>query len=35
MQMPRWERRVRLVLDWTLAPFFKYDVVKLDLERKG
>jgi NADH dehydrogenase len=31
MQMPRWERRVRLVLDWTLALFFKYDVVKLDL----
>jgi NADH dehydrogenase len=31
MQMPRWERRVRLVVDWTIALFFKYDVVKLDL----
>jgi NADH dehydrogenase len=31
MQMPRWERRLRLVLDWTLGMFFKYDVVKLDL----
>lgn len=31
MQMPRWERRVRLVMDWTIALFFRYDVVKLDL----
>lgn len=30
-QMPRWDRRLRLILDWTLALFFKYDVVKLDL----
>jgi NADH dehydrogenase len=32
MQMPRWERRIRLMLDWTIAVFFKYDVVKLELE---
>ncbi len=31
MQMPRWERRLRIVLDWTVALFFHYDIVKLDL----
>jgi len=30
LQMPRWDRRLRIVLDWTLALFFKQDVVKLD-----
>ena len=35
MQMPRWERRIRLVFDWTIALFFKYDVVKLDLAGEG
>ena len=30
-QMPRWERRVRIMLDWTIALFFKNDIVKLDL----
>lgn len=30
-QMPRWERRLRIVLDWTVALFFKNDIVKLDL----
>jgi NADH:ubiquinone reductase (H+-translocating) len=34
MQMPRWERRIRLIFDWTIALFFKYDVVKLELERQ-
>jgi NADH dehydrogenase len=30
-QMPRWERRLRIMLDWTVALFFKNDIVKLDL----
>jgi NADH:ubiquinone reductase (H+-translocating) len=30
MQMPRWNRRVRIVLDWTTALVFRNDVVKLD-----
>jgi len=30
-QMPRWDRKIRLVIDWTTALFFKYDIVKLDL----
>jgi NADH dehydrogenase len=31
MQMPRWDRRLRVIIDWTIALFFKNDVVKLDL----
>lgn len=31
MQMPRWERRFRIMLDWTIALLFKNDIVKLDL----
>jgi NADH:ubiquinone reductase (H+-translocating) len=31
MQMPRFERRLRIVLDWTVALLFKNDVAKLDL----
>src|SRR5688572_29737806 len=30
-QMPRWERRLRIMLDWTVALLFKNDIVKLDL----
>jgi NADH dehydrogenase len=30
-QMPRFERKFRIVLDWTVALFFDYDIVKLDL----
>jgi NADH dehydrogenase len=30
-QMPRFERQLRIVLDWTVALFFDYDIVKLDL----
>lgn len=30
-QMPRWNRRVRIILDWTLALFFRPDIVKVDL----
>jgi NADH dehydrogenase len=32
-QMPRWERRLRVVIDWTVALLFKNDVVQLDLTR--
>ena len=31
MQMPRFERKLRIVIDWTVALFFKNDIVKLDL----
>lgn len=31
MQMPRWNRRCRIMLDWTVALLFRNDVAKLDL----
>jgi NADH dehydrogenase len=31
LQMPGFSRRVRIVIDWTVALFFKNDIVKLDL----
>jgi NADH:ubiquinone reductase (H+-translocating) len=31
MQMPRWDRRLRMVLDWTVALFFRPDITKVDL----
>src|SRR3954453_8678110 len=31
MQMPRWDRRFRIVLDWTVALFFRPDITKVDL----
>jgi NADH dehydrogenase len=30
-QMPRWDRRLRIVLDWTVAVFFRPDITKIDL----
>jgi NADH:ubiquinone reductase (H+-translocating) len=30
-QMPRWDRRLRIVLDWTVALFFRPDITKLEL----
>jgi NADH dehydrogenase len=30
-QMPRWERRLRIVLDWTVSLFFRPDITKVDL----
>jgi NADH dehydrogenase len=30
-QMPRWDRRVRIVLDWTVALFFRPDITRIDL----
>jgi NADH dehydrogenase len=31
LQMPRWDRRLRMVLDWTVALFFRPDTTKVDL----
>ena len=30
-QMPRWDRRLRMVLDWTVALFFRPDITRVDL----
>jgi NADH:ubiquinone reductase (H+-translocating) len=30
-QMPRWDRRLRIVLDWTIALFFRPDITRIDL----
>jgi NADH dehydrogenase len=30
-QMPRWDRRLRIVLDWTVALFFRPDITTVDL----
>ena len=35
IQMPRFSRRVRIVADWTLALFFRPDIVKVDLASEG
>jgi NADH dehydrogenase len=32
LQMPRWDRRLRIVLDWTVALFFRPDVTKVELD---
>jgi hypothetical protein len=29
--MPRWNRRVRIMIDWTISLFFHNDIVELDL----
>jgi hypothetical protein len=29
--MPRWDRRLRIVLDWTVAFFFRPDITRVDL----
>jgi NADH:ubiquinone reductase (H+-translocating) len=31
LQMPRWDRRFRIVLDWTVSLFFRPDITKVDL----
>lgn len=31
-QMPRWDRRLRIVLDWSVALFFRPDITKVDLQ---
>lgn len=33
MRMPPWSRRLRIVIDWTVALFFRNDVVQLDQVR--
>lgn len=30
-QMPRWDRRLRIVLDWTVALLFRPDITKVEL----
>jgi NADH dehydrogenase len=30
-QMPRWDRRLRIVLDWTVALFFRPDTTKVEM----
>jgi NADH dehydrogenase len=34
MQMPQWSRRIRIVIDWTVALLFRNDVVQLDQVRE-
>lgn len=29
--MPRWDRRLRIVLDWTVALSFRPDIIKVEL----
>jgi NADH dehydrogenase len=31
LQMPRWNRRLRIVVDWTMAMLFKNDIVELNM----
>lgn len=33
LQMPHWSRRMRIVIDWTIALFFRNDIVQLDITR--
>ena len=35
MQMPQWSRRIRIVIDWTVALLFRNDVVQLDQVREA
>jgi NADH dehydrogenase len=30
-QMPRWDTRVRIAVDWTVSLFFRPDLTKVDL----
>ena len=30
-QMPRWDRRLRIVLDWSVALFFRPDITRVEL----
>jgi NADH dehydrogenase len=34
-QMPQWSRRIRIMIDWTVALLFRNDVVQLDLMRES
>ena len=35
LQMPGWTRRLRIMIDWTFALFFRPDVVKLNLDTEA
>jgi NADH dehydrogenase len=35
LQMPGWGRRLRIMIDWTFALFFRPDVVKLSLDSEA
>jgi hypothetical protein len=35
MQMPGWGRRLRIMIDWIFALFFRPDIVKFSLDRDG
>jgi NADH dehydrogenase len=35
MQMPQWSRRIRIMIDWTVALLFRNDVVQLDQVREA
>ena len=35
LQMPGWARRLRIMIDWTFALFFRPDVVKLNLDTEA
>jgi NADH dehydrogenase len=35
MQMPQWSRRIRIMIDWTVALVFRNDVVQLDQVREA
>jgi NADH dehydrogenase len=34
LQMPRWSRRLHVVMDWTAALLFRPEIVKVDTERE-
>jgi NADH dehydrogenase len=34
LQMPRWNRRVRIAFDWAIALLFKNDIVELDVQNE-
>jgi NADH dehydrogenase len=33
-QMPRWDRRIRIALDWTVALFFRPDITRIELSQE-
>jgi NADH dehydrogenase len=35
LQMPGWTRRLRIVVDWTFALFFRPDIVKINLDTEA
>jgi hypothetical protein len=32
--MPRWDRRIRIALDWTVALFFRPDITRIELSQE-